>query len=264
LSSPVVEGMISLSRVIKSQWAETNENEKRVIAIKVFEEHREEEFEPMTDIPEIDIQDVMNEAQLKAEEIVNEAREQAELFEQQMNEQRLAFELEKETILAQVQEDGYSVGLEEGRRVGYSEYHEIIQSARKVVESSKLDYRMHVDSSEREILDIGLKVASRILGEKLEDNEDEFLAIVRRALKEARDNQEVQLHVHPNYYDFLLANKEELLVLFPKEVNFYIYPNDEIAETACLIESEHGRIDASVDSQLEEMKRKLFELLEGE
>ena len=256
--------MISLSRVIKSQWAETKDSEKRVIAIKIFEEQKNEEFEPITDIPNIDTQAIVKEAQLQAEEIIHEAKQQVELIEQQLNEQRLAFELEKEESLAQAQEEGYSVGLEKGQAVGYDEYREMIQSARKVVELAKLDYRMHVESAESEILAIGLKVASRILGKKLEGNEEEFLAIVKRALKEARDNQEVQLHIHPNYYEFLLANKEELLMLFPKEVNFYIYPNDEISETSCLIESAHGRIDASVDSQLGEIKRKLFELLEGE
>ena len=49
-----------------------------------------------------------------------------------------------------------------------------------------------------------------------------------------------------------------------KDIDFYIYPDDELEETSCIIESENGRIDASVDSQLEEIKIKLFEMLESE
>ena len=262
--SLVAEEMISLSRIIKSQWAESSQNEKKIIAIKTFEQLNEEDEELVPFVPEVDIQATVREAQLKAEEIIYQAKQEADFFHQQMEEQRQAFLIEKERLAEQAREEGYSGGIIEGREKGYLEYREVIQSAKKVVDSAKLDYRMHIESSEREILDIGLKVAEKILGEKITRNEEEFLSIVKRALKEARDNGEVQLHVHPSHYDFLLANKEELIMVFPKEVNFYIYPNDELPESGCLIESDNGRIDAGVDSQLEEIKRKLIELLEGE
>lgn len=257
--------MISLSRVIKSQWAEQIQTEKKVIAIKIFEQPNEIVNDEMVAVtPELDVQAAMLEAQLKAEEIIEQAKQEASFFQQQMEEERQAFAIEKEKMAEQAREEGFSSGIVEGRNSGYNEYREIIESAKRVVDSAKLDYRVHIESSEREILDIGLKVAKKILGMKIMENEADFLSIVKRALKEARDNEEVQLHVHPSHYDFLLANKEELIMLFPKEVNFYIYPNDELQESGCFIESENGRIDASVDSQLEEIKRKLIELLEGE
>ena len=239
-------------------------SEKKIISIKLFEQPKLEEEVEVSNVPEIDVQAAVQEAQQQAKEIINHAKQEADLLHQHMEEQRQAFAIEKDRIANQAREEGFSAGLHEGREKGYLEYSAIIQSAKSVVDSAKHDYRMHIDSSEREILELGLKVAEKILGVKITNNEEEFLSIVKRALKEARDNQEVQLHVHPNHYDFLLANKEELIMLFPKEVNFYIYPNDELSESGCLIESESGRIDASVDSQLEEIKRKLIELLEGE
>ena len=44
--------------------------------------------------------------------------------------------------------------------------------------------------------------------------------------------------------------------------NATMYPNGELDEHACYIESENGRIDASIDSQLQEIKRKLMDILE--
>lgn len=264
MSLLVAEEMISLSRVIKSQWTDSTQSEKKIISIKIFEKPKFEDEEAALIVPEIDVQAAVQEAQIKAEEIIHQAKQEADFIHQQLEEQRQAFALEKERVANQAREEGFSAGLAEGREKGYLEYREVIQSAKHVVDSAKLDYRMHIESSEREILDLGLKVAEKILGVKIANDEEEFLSIVKRALKEARENVEVQLHVHPCHYDFLLANKEELMMLFPKEVNFYIYPNDELPESGCLIESENGRIDASVDSQLEEIKRKLTELLEGE
>jgi flagellar assembly protein FliH len=69
--------------------------------------------------------------------------------------------------------------------------------------------------------------------------------------------------VNPSRYSFLLSRKDELIALFPREVDFYIYPDEDLLEEACLIESANGRIDASVDSQLDEIKNKLIDLLES-
>jgi flagellar assembly protein FliH len=54
------------------------------------------------------------------------------------------------------------------------------------------------------------------------------------------------------------------MAIFPKDTELYIFPDDELEESSCIIESENGRMDASVDSQLQEIKVKLTELLEGE
>ncbi|WP_102271460.1 flagellar assembly protein FliH [Cytobacillus massiliigabonensis] len=258
--------MILLSRLIKGNgWAPSVQNEKKVISIKVLEPlnlKEEPEFTPID--TEKQIRMMLNEAEKQAESIIVNAQFEADSLREQLEEERQAFEMEKAEIAELARNSGFTQGIEEGRQSGYDEFHEVIQSAQAVVDSAKRDYRMHVDSSERTILELGLKVASKILGKTLQENEEEFLSIVRRALKEARDNKEVQLHVHPVHYDFLLANKEEIMALFPKDIDFYIYPDDDLFETSCLIESENGRIDASIDSQLEEIKQKLIDLLEGE
>ncbi|MBU8877830.1 flagellar assembly protein FliH [Bacillus sp. FJAT-29790] len=257
--------MILLSRLIKSHWTEPNKTEKKVISIKILERpNQPEKTETAPVNTDIQVEAILKNAQLEAEAIINEAKLEAEYMQRQMNEQKQAFELEKETIAEQAREAGFSNGLEEGHKKGYTEYAELIQSAKEVVESAKKDFRRHVDSSEKTILNIGLKVAQKILGKSLQDNNEEFLSIVKLALKEARENQEVQLHVHPVHYEFLLSNKDELITLFPKEIDFYIFPDDDLSESSCIIESVNGKIDASIDSQLEEIKQKLIEMLEGE
>ncbi|MFE8695185.1 flagellar assembly protein FliH [Cytobacillus sp. FJAT-53684] len=258
--------MILLSRLIKGPlWAPPVQNEKKVISIKILE-HISQEEEQVSTSAETDthIKSMISDAQLQAEMILNEAQQEADIIRRKLEEERRAFEAEKVAIAEQSRQAGFSQGIEEGRQQGYLEYHEVIQSAVKVVELAKKDYRMQVDSSEGVILELGLKVAGKILGKRLQDNEEEFLSIVKRALKESRDKGEIQIHVHPVYYELLLTNKEEMMMLFPKDVDFYIYPNDDLSESSCIIESANGRIDASIDSQLEEVKQKLIEMLEGE
>ena len=134
----------------------------------------------------------------------------------------------------------------------------------RVVELSKSAFQAQVEKSEKVILELAMITAERILNSSLIDYSEKFVPLVKRALKEARDYKEIQIHVHPSKYEWLTSEKNELDAIFPNDVQCYLYPNGDLDEHACYIESENGRIDASIDSQLQEIKRKLMEILEGD
>ncbi|KAF0820370.1 MULTISPECIES: flagellar assembly protein FliH [unclassified Cytobacillus] len=256
-----------MSRLIKSYSPAVPIEEKKVISIRHLHSHlnhNEEEVEQCSVRPYEEVQAMLNKAHEEAEWIVNTARIDSENLARQMEEQRGVLEQEKQKVFEEARTHGFAAGAEEGRQSALTEYTDLIQMAREVVDSAKHDYQQHIESSERTILDLGLKVAGKILGEVLEQDSDQFLSIVKRALKEAREYTEIQLHVHPVHYDLVLSHKEELIRVFPKETDLYIYPDEELSNTSCVIESANGRIEASVDSQLEEIKSKLFEMLESE
>lgn len=207
---------------------------------------------------------ILQNAYSKAETIVKEAQSQAESIQEQIAKEQSAWQQEKARLMEEAKREGFLKGINDGKMQGYQEYHDAIQFAQEVIQTAKKEYDSQVAKAEKTILTIGMNAAEKILGEKLSESEAGFLAIVKRAMKEARNSREVQLHVHPCHYEFLLSHKEELSGIFPKETNIYIFPNDELAETGCFIESVNGRIDASIDSQLKELKQKLFEFLESE
>lgn len=257
--------MISLSRLIKSQLSNTASSDKKVISIKVLDTTvHSDENKPTFSRTEAQCAQILGQAKLEAEKLIAKAHEEARHIRDQVKNEQQAWDEEREVLSEDARAIGYERGIAEGHQRGYEEYSELIQSAQDIVEASKHDYDKHIESSEKLILELGIKVAGKILGKKLTDDEEEFLSLVKRALKNARDYKNIQLHIHPIHYQFLLGHKEELTTIFPKEIDFYIFPDDELAEDSCIIESENGRIDASVDSQLEEIKKKLFEMLESE
>jgi flagellar assembly protein FliH len=255
--------MISLSRLIKSHWANTIEKEKKVISIKVIEPIKDGNHEITLNQTDNEKQAILENAKFEAEMLIQQATVHAEAIREKVAQELSEWELEKQHLAELARQVGYSEGLQEGREKGYQEYQDTILLAKKVVESSKIDYQLHIESSESTILELGIKAAEKILGKTLKENEEEFLHIVKRSLKEARDYREVQVHIHPNHYGFLLSQKDELMALFPKEIDLYIYPDHELSEESCIIESSSGRIDASIDVQLGEIKQKLIEILEA-
>ncbi|WP_230129553.1 flagellar assembly protein FliH [Bacillus sp. CECT 9360] len=255
-----------MSRIIKSPNANAVENREKQIKIRSFDFLFKDAY-PETNlvIHEIDTRKILDEAYSEAEAIIRDARQQAESILEQAKAAREHFEqVEKPQLIQEAREHGFNEGMEFGNQKGYDECAASIDHAKEIVIASKNDYQTNIEASEGTILELGIKVAEQIIGTKLQESEGVYLSIVRQAVKKTRDHRELQLHVNPIHYEYILTQKEELISLFPKETEFYIYPDQDLGENDCIIESTHGRIDAGVDSQLAEIKQKLFDLLEGE
>jgi len=255
--------MILLSRLIKSQWSNSAQFEKKIISIKrmdtpekgVNTQILEESKTPL---------ELIEEAKSEAIQIREQAKFERDTLYEEIQQERESWVQEKILLTTAAGEEGYKVGREEGQQQGYSEYQDKLKEAQQIVKAAKTDYTTYLETSEKTILDLATKIAKKVIGTKIEENGCSFLSLVKKALKEVKEYQEVQLHVHPVHYEELLLKKEELLSVFSNEANLFIYPDDELSEDSCLIESTSGRIDASVDTQLSEIKHKLSELLESE
>ncbi|WP_158555936.1 flagellar assembly protein FliH [Peribacillus glennii] len=255
-----------MSRIIKSQYARRTDTGNKTIKIRnlefLFQEtnpgegpvFQSTDAQLLIEKASIDAEAMVREATRKAEQIVGHAEESRRHFE----------EVEKPQMVQEAREQGFNEGLETGRKKGYEEWAETLEYAKQIVSASKNDYQSHIEESERTILELGIKVAERIIGNKMQDSGEVYLSLVKQAIKEARDYLDVEIHVHPDHYEYILSQKEELMSIFPKDAGLYIYPDQELPAKGCIIESAHGRIDASVDSQLDEIKQKLVEMLEGE
>lgn len=258
--------MISLSRLIKSTWVPQEfSNENKVISIRSVRSAKEAGgVEYHTYESQVERDRILQDAQAEASRIVEQARAQAARMSEQMEQERQIFEQELAQAHEQAKQAGYEAGYEEGKQGAFLEATTFIQEAQETVRLSKHDYLRKIDEAEGTILNIALQVADKIIGEALTGDPESFLPVVKKALKEAREYKEIQLHIHPNYYEFLLVQREDLIRIFPKETELYIFPDGDLNPQSCIIESANGRIDASVDTQLNELKRKLYELLESE
>ncbi|MBM7647132.1 flagellar assembly protein FliH [Bacillus ectoiniformans] len=259
-----------MSRIIKSKWADEQNETARLINIRMIQptadiaEEEESISYPSPSSWEEERERIITEAEMKSQAILQEAEDHRQIAQAEIANARHEWEEEKARLKEQAFQEGFAEGQEEGRQAGYAEYQELIAVAVQTVDSSKVEFEKNVKKAEKTILDLALKSAGRILNEQLDKDESQFLPVVQRALKDLRDQKEIQIHIHPSKYSFVQSQKDELEAIFPADVLCYIYPNEELSENGCFIETNHGRIEVGIDSQLEQMRKKLFELLEGE
>ncbi|WP_052712196.1 flagellar assembly protein FliH [Domibacillus indicus] len=252
-----------MSNFVRDEFPKVIESPKRVIGIKPFYANKEQEE---ADIPDFSSERsiVLEEANRQAKAIIEQAEAEKQRIMSEASNWQQQWEQEKASLQQEAYEQAFQQGSEEGRNAGYQEVSTLIDEARSIVHSSKTEYEKNVERSERTIVELAVTCAEKILQRELENDNELFMGIVRSALKEVKNQKEVQIHVHPEKYELVISQKDEIEALFPADINCYIYPSEEAGENTCFIETANGRIDAGIDTQLQQLRKTLLQLLESE
>lgn len=174
-----------------------------------------------------------------------------------------AWQNEKTVLQQQAYDEGFQIGYEEGHNKSLSDMATSITTANEATELSNENALQYLVSQERVILDLAMLSAERIIGQILQDDEEVYLSVVKRALKETREMKEIKLYVSLDYFQLVSDNRTELASIFPPNVPFLIFVNEDFESTECYIETNHGRIVVSIDEQLNELREKLIDIMES-
>lgn len=250
--------MKSLSRVIKSghAWSLHKPHKLTIRTIQIQEEFAASDQKENTQRSQF-----LEAAHLEAEKILEKAEEEKTRLLKEIEKEREAWQEEKARLIEEARKEGYQDGFEKGKKDGLQEYENVIESARQVVQLSKKDYEKKIEASEETIIEIAVKVAEKIIAANLKREPELFTGLVREVICEVKEYPEVKIYVHPDKYEFMLEQKEELMELFTTKTELYIFPDVNLPENGICVESPFGKIDASIDTQLEQLKSKLLNIV---
>ncbi|WP_018922555.1 flagellar assembly protein FliH [Salsuginibacillus kocurii] len=262
-----------MSKLIKASRANRLEREKVTISVQQIhsqpeelEDSAQERQHSETVAPslaeaskqiEIERSERLQQAQEEAEQIRQQAEEELENARQQIAFEEADSKQRIEEAFATAKQEGYEEGFNKGETAGEKSYKKKIKEAQKIIASAREDYQTHLHEAEPVIIDLAHAVAKRVLGEALEQDEGIWKNIVKEAIQEVREHEEVKLFVAPAHYETTLKQKEELKALLSYSQDLLIYPDAQLEADGCVVETSYGRIEASVDSQLEEIKAQL-------
>ncbi|MRI32165.1 HrpE/YscL family type III secretion apparatus protein [Endozoicomonas sp. OPT23] len=176
---------------------------------------------------------------LQAQEILAQANRQAEEILQKAAE---VYETKKQ--------QGYDEGIDISRK-------EQSEHMLKVV-SRTIGYLSDVEKALAGILMSGVK---KIIGEF--DQDEMAVNLVRNALQHVRNEKQVTIRIPPSQFNMVKSRVNEILAEY-KGVGFIDLVSDERLSTGdCIMESDIGVVDASVDLQLDALQKR-FEKLNSE
>lgn len=263
--------MTSLSRIIRS-YKDVPVEKKAHIPIRTFEREpieKDEEFVETIDIHaqrqamQKERENMLRKVEVEISEIRSQTEHMRQIALEDIHTMRKAWDEEKVQLEKQAYDEGYEAGYNQGLQEAHAAWKEKIEEANRIVERAAADGVKYREEQEFVILHMAMQAAERILNITLERDEEVYLDVVKRALKEAREMKEIKLYVSPKYYEVVSRSREELVEIFPSDIPFLIFANDDFEDEECYIETNHGRIVVTIDEQLKVLKEQLIEILES-
>jgi flagellar assembly protein FliH len=175
---------------------------------------------------------------------------------------REKWEKERAQYIEQAQQEGYQQGFKQGELDSMNQYQSLINQANSVVDLANKDYHQTLSQMDDQILEISMAVAEKIVNISLAENKDNFYYLVKEAIELVKEQPKIKIYVHPDHYQLLLDNKDELQTITYNQAELLIYNDNALSTGQAFIETPFGKIDASVQTQLEEIRNKLFHQVE--
>jgi flagellar assembly protein FliH len=149
---------------------------------------------------------------------------------------------------------GYELGREEMR----SQIESIGESFAKSLEELAAFRNRLRAHYERELLELALGVARKVVQQELAERPEIWLGMIRHAVRHAVDRERITVRVPARLLGFLQAALPELRASLEEVKEFELVEDPGLGDGGCIIESRFGDIDIGVDTQFETTKRALL------
>ena len=93
------------------------------------------------------------------------------------------------------------------------------------------------------------------------DDTERVLIAVRNALSVVRNQKQMTLRLHPQQVDMVRGRVNDLLAAYPGVGYLDIVPDGRLAIDACILESEIGLVESSVDGQIQALQNAFRKVL---
>lgn len=261
----------SLSNLLKSRNIKCDNNEKKVIDYndiitekiaqiqkKIEEEHQKEEINDGF-VEGIDAESVEkllsedsnvirenNSANEKAEEIIALAKNDAQAILDKAKD-------ECESLKHAAMESGRNEGYQEGKVQAAKE----VEFQRQELENEKKrleeEYEKKVKQIEPELVDVILNVFEKVTHVLAEDKKELVLQLVEDVLAKNEFSTDLLIRVSSADYKFVMDNRDKINSAVRGKVQVEITEDPTFKKGQCMIESDSGIYDCSLDIQLENL-----------
>ncbi len=196
-------------------------------------------------------------AQGEADKILSSSREEASDILRTARE-------ESDRLLEQSRIDGFAEGLKRGEAEGLRKFDSVTVKITSLLDSIHKERERILKVAEKEVLELALGIARKIIHREVTLDPDIALENVKKAIEKVAAQKNIRILVSKKDFSEVASHRNELLTRLKGVDGVEIVEDSYIGPGGCLIEAELGNIDATVESQFEEMKRSLEEMVTAE
>jgi flagellar assembly protein FliH len=161
---------------------------------------------------------------------------------------------EAETIREQARQEGYNKGLEEGNMEAMKRADVYLENLQKEHEEqarvSAETMKQELAASEQSMVDISCSLIEKLTGILVDDYKPVLLHMINNALNEEETGGRFIIRVSDDNYSYVSDNRDRLSGAANPSITIDIFGDAKLDKNQCIIESDNGIIDLSMDVQV--------------
>ncbi len=150
---------------------------------------------------------------------------------------------------------GYAAGERAGLEAGARRADAMLRRVAQTIESLGQLRRTIVEQTERQVVDLALTLARRVVHREISLDPQLVAALAHVALERLGERVPATIRLHPDDYATVLSQRGEQW----EGSQVTVVPDAAVSRGGCLVESDFGLIDGSVDAQFNELSRALLD-----
>ncbi len=202
----------------------------------------------------VDVRKEKEEAEAQAQKITDEATENAAHIEEEARKKA-------EEIIAAARKKALDEGRDEGFKTGEEEVKRLIQRLHEIQNSAIDERRKILDSTERQLIDLVLLIARKVVKVISETEKKVVVDNVKEALKKVKGETEVTIRINSMDMELTSKHKKEFIAAVESLKQVRVEEDSRVAPGGCIITTAFGDIDARIQSQLHIIEENIRELV---
>lgn len=122
---------------------------------------------------------------------------------------------------------------------------------------AKLQAGQIISDAQKDVLELALMCANKIIGRDLERSPELVLEIVANCTEAARSSKAMVIKVNPEDGKLLRAKNPRLMELIGRTVDVSIRDDNDVERGGCIIRTEYGTIDGQIRTQIDMLRNVL-------
>ncbi|MDD6328452.1 MAG: FliH/SctL family protein [Eubacteriales bacterium] len=231
--------------IIDMNYREIKEDKSTKIIRSIDEKLAENELMDNQDNKEI-----INDALEKAEMLIADAKEQAAKLISEA-------ELEAGAIKEQARIDGYEKGLEEGMDAAKQQVADHMYALEKKsteeLEKQKNDLFEEFLIAKQDMVDVSCGLIEKLTGILVDSYKPIMLHMINNALDSTESSKQFIIRVSNEIYPYVADNRDRIIGASNPGVSIEIFGDSKLSSGQCMIESDNGIVDLSMDVQVKNL-----------
>jgi flagellar assembly protein FliH len=157
---------------------------------------------------------------------------------------------------------GYNLGFEQGQAAGLAAAEEAmaesLQRLLALVGAVQENHATFFRSAEREVVDLALQIAQKVVEREVENIPDLAINVIRAALEEMDARTVVRVRVSPDDEQLLRRRWSQVVPSGIGPERIELQQDEHVHSGGAIIETTHGQVDAQLESKLAQLGNALW------